>query len=262
MNIERIMTPTVLVIINLIIIIAAEATGELFLETGLIHIIALFFLILGISRIFVHYKTFDQYLQPLLLGSVAAILLFSFSHVVEYFSFGHGEEAYDDALYVDVTNMYSTAMLLVALGAQFFIYKRVHKLWTLLLCLGAFALSLALTILGLIRSYELPLEPDEPWIYLYGVLVLLATYLSVSRMHALGSATSIMKQFSGYLVVAFILVAGSALYYLAYELLEELGLPDTQIIYISHFMFYAALSLMFLAYPRLAKPQGLYALDK
>lgn len=259
MNLEKVLSVKVLIAINIIIILAAEMTGDLFLTTGLIHMIALLFLLLGISRIFVHYNSFDQYLQPLTLGSVGALLLFSFSHLTEYFSFGHGEEHYSDALYVDVTNIYMTAMLLVALGAQYFLAKRAgrYKLFSAL-TLG-FLGSFLVTILGFMRVIEISLEPDEMDVYLYTALVIGVTTVSVVRLFKLGQVVSIMKSFAWYIVVAFTLVTAAALHYLLYEILEHLGMPDVQIIYISHFLFYAALSLMFLAFSRLANLGGIYA---
>jgi hypothetical protein len=261
MSLEKILSPWVIVAINIAIILATEFTGDLFIQTGIIHILALAFLGLGVSRIFVHYQTFDQYLQPLVLGSVAAILLFSFSHIVEYSSFDHnGHEMYADTLYVDVTNMYMTAMLLVALGAQIFIYRQTRALLGIGMMSVVFLAIFATTILGLLRMYELSLEPDEPWIYLHSGLVLLVTILSITRVRILGKTASLVKGFTGYIAVAFVLIAAAALDYILYELLEEFGVPDVQIIYISHFLFFAALSLMFLAYPKLAKPKGIYAL--
>jgi hypothetical protein len=261
MTLERILNPYILIALNVGIIIAAEMTGDLFIRTGLIHIIAIVFLLLGISRIFVHYETYDQYLQPLLFGAVAAILLFSFSHIVEYTSFGNEEhELYADALYVDVSNMYMTAMLLVALGAQFFLYKRTQSFLGLAMITSLFLIIFAATIFGLLRFYEISLEPDEPWIYLYSTIVVLVTILSINRMIVLGKSTSLMSSFTGYIVVAFVLIGIAAIDYILYELLEHMGLPDVQIVYISHYLFFAALSLLFLAFPKLAKPKGIYAI--
>lgn len=258
MNLEKILSAKVLIAINILIIVAAELTGELFLQTGLIHMIALLFLLLGISRIFVHYNSYDQYLQPLTLGAVAALLLFAFSHLTEYFSFGNGTEHYSDALYVDVTNVYMTAMLMVALGAQYFLSKQSKTVPLLLTLAGAFAGSLVVTVLGFLRIITISLEPDEADVYLYSVVVIGVTILSITRMLRLGKAVSIMQSFARYIAVAFSLIALAALYYLLYEILEHAGMPDVQIIYISHFLFYAALSVMFLAFPRLARLGGIY----
>ncbi len=259
MNLEKILNVKVLIAINILIIVAVELTGDFFLRTGLIHLIALLFLLLGISRIFVHYNTFDQYLRPLSLGSIAALLLFSVSHLTEYFSFGHGTEMYSDALYVDVTNVYMTAMLLVAAGAEYFLSQRIKKQALLFVLLLSFVSSLVVTVLGFMRVISVSIEPDENILYVYAAIVVGVTILSINRMLTLGKVVSIMKSFAQYISVAFVLVAAAALHYLLYEVLEHAGMPEMQIIYVGHFLFYAALSLMFLAFPRLAKLGGIYS---
>ncbi len=257
MNLEKILSPKILLILNIGIIITTELTGSLFLEYGIIHIIALFFLLLGISRVFVHYNTFDQYLKPLTFGSITALLLFSISHLMEYTSFGSTGE-YSDALYIDVTNLYMTGMLLVAVAAQYFLHKRDKTPLTLSLLVGGFFASLVITLLGLLKKIEISIEPNEPDVYMYSTFVILVSIVSAHRVYKIGKAVSIMHGFSGYIAVAFVLIATSSLHYSLYEILEHAGVPEMQIIYINHFLFYAALSLMFLAFARLAKFGGIY----
>jgi hypothetical protein len=64
--------------------------------------------------------------------------------------------------------------------------------------------------------------------------------------------------FSLYIAISFALIAAAALQYVLYEALEDAGLPVLQIIYVSHFFFYAALSLLFLSFPKLARLGGIY----
>jgi hypothetical protein len=245
-------------LINIAIIVAAEMTGDFFLQTGLIHIIALLFLLMGISRIFVHYNAFDPYLRPLTLGAVAALLLFSFSHLTEYLSLDHATNGYSDELYVDVTNLYMTAMLLVAFGAQLFLAKRTKSYRLMFVLLLGFCASLTVTVLGFMQKISISLEPDEASVYVYTAIVIGVSVLSIHRMFTLGKTVSIMRSFAGYISAAFFLVTASALHYLLYEILEHLGMPELQIIYVGHFLFYAALSLIFLAFPRLAMMGGIY----
>ncbi len=258
MNLEKIFSAKNLLVLNVGIILVAELTGSFFLDYGIIHIIALFFLLLGISRVFVHYNTFDQYLNPLTIGSVAALLLFSVSHLMEYFGLNSKGE-YSDALYIDVTNLYMTGMLLVAIAAQYFIHKRDKTPITLLLLIVSFIISLVVTALCLLRTIEISIEPDEPIIYIYSLIVVIVSIVSAHRLHRIGRAVSIMHNFAGYVAVAFVLIAASSLHYSLYELLEHAGVPVMQIIYINHFLFYAALSLIFLAFSHLSKLGGLYA---
>lgn len=258
MDLEKILSAKVLLAINVAIILATELTGSLFFDTGTIHIIALFFLVLGVSRIFVHYNAFDRFLRPLTLGAVGALLVFALSHLTEFISFG-SDAHYSDELYIDVTNLYMTAMLLVALSAQYFIYKRDRTLGVTLVLLAGFLASFAMSILGFLRIVTISIEPNEPDIYIYSAVVLAVSIFCIDRMVRIGRAVSIMHDFAGYIAVAFGLIAVSAMHYSLYEILEHAGISEMQIIYIGHFFFYAALSLMFLAFPKLATLGGIYA---
>jgi len=258
MTFEKIFSAKTLIALNLSIIVLVELTGTFFLETGLIHLIALAFLLLGISRIFVNYRAFDQFLTPLIWGSVVALILFAFSHLHEFIAFESLNEPYSHDLYIDVTNLYMTGMLLVACGAHFFIARRDRK-WGLLtfLTLGALA-SLTLSILGFLRVISISIEPDEPDVYIYSVVVVAASLVSINRLLSIGNKISMIKTFSIYLSIGFFLLLASALHYSLYEVLEHAGLPDYQIIYIGHFLFFMALSVLFLAFPKLVQKSGIY----
>jgi hypothetical protein len=258
LELEKILNTKVLIILNILIIVSAELTGTLFLDTGAIHIIALLFLFLGVSRVFVHYDTFDRFLRPLTFGTVAALLVFAVAHLVEYMSFGSDGE-YADELYIDVTNLYMTAMLLVALGAQYFIGKRDKAHGLTVLLSFSFVAFLVMTILGFTRAYNISIEPDEADIYVYALIVLSVTALSINRLIKIGQGVSIITNFTWYIAISFALIMASASQYIFYELLEHMGIPEVQIIYMSHFLFYAALTVLFLAFPRLKKLGGIYA---
>ena len=259
MNLEKLLNAWVLLALNIVIIVAAEFSGSLFLETGLIHIIAFGFLVLGISRVFVHYSAFDRYLQPLIVGSVVALLFFTFSHMFEYMSFHiTSTDFYDDTLYTTVTNIYLTAMLLITTGAQYFLSKK-DSAWGRWYALCAASLATGtLTILVLMGSVDLAFEPDEPWLYAYALALVLVTVLCVRSLRSLGSHVSIMKSFAVYLGLGVVLIALSALHYVLYDILKDAGLPLVQVVYISHFCFYAALSVMFLAFPKIVQKTGMY----
>lgn len=258
MYLDKIFNIKVLITINLAIIVLAESTGTFFLETGLIHIIALLFLILGITRIFVHYNTFDRYLKPLTWATVLSLVIFAVSHLTEYVSFNGLGEPYSHDLYVDVTNLYMTAMLVVALGAQFFLARRDKK-WNLFNGLSvALFLSTAFTLVGFLRMYNVSIEPHEPDIYIYSVIVALATAVSINRLLKVGRAVSIVRDFAIYISIAFGFVLLAALQYSLYEVLEHAGMQDYKIIYLGHYLFYIALTILFLAFPKLIQKGGIY----
>jgi hypothetical protein len=68
-----------------------------------------------------------------------------------------------------------------------------------------------------------------------------------------------MKGFTAYLAMMCVLIAAAALHYVLYDILKDIGLPLVQIVYLSHFCFYAALSVLFLAFPRIVQKGGMYA---
>ena len=67
-----------------------------------------------------------------------------------------------------------------------------------------------------------------------------------------------MRDFVNYFIAAFVLIAISALQYVLYDKLLDLGMPMLQVVYLSHFLFYGALSLIFLAFARLTNLGGVY----
>lgn len=68
-----------------------------------------------------------------------------------------------------------------------------------------------------------------------------------------------MSGFVNYLAISIGMVVFAALPNIFYELMEDkLNIPELQIIYLSHFTFYAALSIIFLAFGRLSNLAGVY----
>ena len=133
-NLEKILSFRVLLVLNILIIIFAELSGRFFEEKGIIHLLAVIFVILGVSRIFVHYEVFDRFLKPFLLGGVAALIIFALSHLVEFLGFMLFH-TYSDAVFINVVNFYIISMLMVTIGAEYFLCKVSGKssltLWLL-----------------------------------------------------------------------------------------------------------------------------------
>ena len=73
-----------LLVINIAIIWIAELAGRgyYFYESGAIHGIAIVFILLAMTRLLGNYYIADPILKRFLQGSIAALLLFSASHVV------------------------------------------------------------------------------------------------------------------------------------------------------------------------------------
>ncbi len=257
-RLEKILNPWVLLSLNLVIMISTELSGSFFQETGIIHLIAIFFVILAISRIFVHYDAYDQYLRLLIIGGSVALVILSLSHIVEFLGYVVFK-SYSDAIFINVVNFYVMSMLVVTVGAEYFLHAlKRNPITTIVSLITGISVFLFLTLSIFLKKISVSLKPDEIIIYVYGAIVLFTLFFSINYLLKIKKDVSIMSGFVDYFIASFVLIAISALQYVFYDVLQNTGISMLQIIYMSHFLFYGALSFMFLAFARLTNLGGLY----
>lgn len=258
MKLEKILNPWVLLSLNLLIIVVTELSGSFFMEKGIIHLIAALFVALAISRIFIHHDAYDRYLRPLIIGGTMSLVILSLSHLVEFLSYVVFK-TYGDAMFINVVNFYIISILVVTLGAEYFLHVlKKNSLLTLGFLSFGIATFLSITVLTFFKKISISLEPNEITVYLYGAIILSALFFNLIRLHEIKTKVSIMAGFVDYFIASFILITISALQYVFYDTLQNTGISMLQIMYISHFLFYGALSFMFLAFARLANLEGMY----
>lgn len=261
-SIERIFNLRTLLLLNIAIILAAELAGggELFYETGLIHAIAVFFIILSVSRIFVHYHSFDRYLEKLIHFSLFALAVLAFSHFVEFISYELFNFS-EDTVFANVANFYVLGLLFIALGAEMFLARHdQRKLVLSYILAAAIVIQSFLISLFLARDHLISLETESPGVFIYLAIVLCVMAFGVYKIRRVGKLVSISRGFINYLTATIVLLSISAAQNILYELFEDaLDLPGIQSIYIAHFEFYAALSLMFLSFVSLSRLPGIYS---
>ncbi len=108
-----------------------------------------------------------------------------------------------------------------------------------------------------LNTSAISFEPVNAAPYLYSLTILFVAFLFWRRITRLAQALSRFADFFNLLTVMVALVAVSALFYSSYEVIKDLvGMPEYQIVYISHFMFYGGLSVMFVAFQKLARMGG------
>lgn len=257
---ERIFGSVFFVILNIVIILAVETTGSFFFETGILHAIALFFVLLAFVRIFVNYKTYDQFLDKIKHASVFALFVFAVSHLVEYVNM-MVLHRYNDAVFAGVVHFYLIGIVIMTIGAELFLVKYEHRSNLFLKFAYLSILILAFfNMLFMFRPELVSLEMDTFFPYLYAFLVISAFVVFLKKVLKLKNKISISKQFLNYLSCSVVLICIATVPNIFYEFLEEdLHLPFFQMVYFSHFAFFIALSLMFLSYKKLAALPGLYA---
>lgn len=260
-KLDRIFNPYFLLILNGAIIILAELTagGRFFYETGLIHIIAVAFVVLATSRIFLHYYTFDPVLEKFLHAVLFGLLIFAGSHILEFISFEVLHE-YKDAVFANVVNVYIISLIAIAIGAEIFIrsYRSGSRLLISLLILAA-ALPVFLIVALLLNSRLVSLEPYNFAPYIYAAVVVSVGILAFLKTSRIKKMVPVTTGFSSYVLAGIVLIVLATLPNIFYEFLQNsIGIPEYQTVYFSHFTFYLALSAMFLAFRKLSYLGGIY----
>lgn len=260
---DKIFNPVSLILINIGLILAAEFAGNglFFYETGLIHAVAILFIILAASRFFYHTYTFDPIFEKLVHATIAASVVFAVSHIYEYASMIIFH-SYKDATFANVVNFYLIGFILIAIGAESFlrIIGRRSTYLIKLFSITIFAFSI-LIVLFTINDKLISLEPESLAPALYTFLIGVISTLGIGIVREIKKLVPISAGFSNYLISSLVLLIFAMIPYVFYEFIEEgfnYYVDNHQIIYISHFAFFAALSFLFLAFTKLSWG-GVYA---
>ncbi len=257
---EKILGRRFFVVLNLLIILVVESTGKFFYNTGMLHVIALLFVLLTVVRIFIHYKTFDQFLDKIVHASIFALFIFAISHIMEYINFTLYHR-YDDAVFATTINFYLIGLASIAIGAELFLVKYDKRSNLLLQFLYLISVGLAVFNIAISFNHSLvSLDLGTVFPYLYTLLAAGLLIVAVKKILRLRQKISISVGFLNFLIWSMSFIAISMAPNIFYETLEEkFGLMMYQIMYLSHFAFFVSLSLMFLSYRKLANLSGVYA---
>lgn len=258
---EKLFTPYALIALNLVIILSAEFAGggTFFAGTGLAHGIAILFVALIIIRIFSDYAFSDYILRGFLKIQLAFFLFLGLVHVYEYLGldvFMFNAEVVE----LSVMGSYLLWILgsLLALEFVFRIYSKKSAMFTIVLSaliFGGFSVLVVASISPAVAG-SLP-----EWI----LLVILAGIVGfgIISILAIVKIREIMPVFTDYsrcAIPAIILVTFAAFfeYFESTGSLATLGISDTQVLYIAHFLIYIALSFLLVGFGKLKKPTGIY----
>lgn len=259
-TLDKIFTAPVLIVINFLIIFACETVGggKFFEDSGAIHGIAVLFIVLAASRLFTRYYLFDPELRILLRTSLVAMAFFAVSHFLEFASYAIFQ-GYSDAAFANVINMYAISLLVMLYGAETAIvrYRKAGE-WRLAAIGVSIVALLVLTGLFLTRRVDVSLDADEPTAYVYMALMLLAWGLCQLRWNRIRKMYGWFSGFINTVMLSAFMIVLAAMPNIFYDLLENIGVDKVQSIYLSHFTFYATLSVMYLAYDQVQHLGGLH----
>lgn len=260
MDMERIFTPKALIALNLLIIATVQATGELFHDTGLIHILAILFIGLSLTRIFQSYHVYDPFIRHFVNAALVALLFFSASHVIEFISIVVLKLPPQAAL-VNVVSIYVVSILFLLLGVQFVLRKTRRQSspysWVLVALLTCLVTSIIYVMVKPDSHYGSASAPSVA-LSLFGISLVLITAFQIIGFFKIRKILPMLAKMQNYLILASVFIILSALPNMFYELGLIPGLSPHQAVYLSHYAFYAAASALFLSFGTLTRLGGLY----
>src|SRR6266481_4314109 len=249
--IDRYLNPYFFLALNIAIIISAETVGggKRFFDSGAIHMIAIVFVLLAFLRIVHHKYIYDPILQKFINTSLAAMVAFAISHVVEFISIV-GLHSYNDGVFANIANMYLISLLLVVIGAESFLRVfHARSAWLIWTCISGITILTILSVTLLFNSQLISLDTDGFAPYLYVLAVVVITAIALTKALEIRKRVGMTKDFVNYLVASIIFIAIAILPNIFYELMTVVFKTTAyQAVYLSHFAFYAALSVLFLAF--------------
>ena len=254
---ERFFAPRLLLGVNLAIILLAETLrgGRYFYDTGLIHIPVSMFVLLASTRIFGRYYLYDPVLKKFLGWSLAALAILLLSHGIEFADQTLGLDWPASAVYGGVISFHLTALLCVAVGA-FHILKAYGRMRFATFWLVLTALVGVVSFLASLAAYTGMISTVPPLLYM--LIAFAAGMATCVPTIAISRIVPVLREFSLYLTGALVFIVMAAGADALHLVAKGEYVVYQQATYVSHFAFYAALSLMFLAFGKLSNMGGVY----
>ena len=254
---ERFFAPRFLLGVNLVVIVAAETLGggRLFYDTGLIYVPVTLFVFLASARVFGRYHLYDPVLKRFLRWSLAALFILLIANTIEFADQNLGYLWPASSVYGGVISFHLAALLAIAVGA-FYILKahgkmRIATPWLIVCALvGVAAFGASLAVYAGLMSAVPPL--------FYIIIAFAAGLSTCVPTAAIARFVPVLKEFSRYLTGALVFMTLAAGAEALHLIAKGEYVVYQQATYISHFAFYAAVSLMFLAFGKLANLGGVY----
>lgn len=253
---ERFFDPQLLLWVNVAIIIVAETLGggRMFFDTGLIHVPVILFILLVSTRIFGRYSLYDPVLRRFLAWSLGALAVLLVSDSVEFAAQNLGYRLPAPAVYGGVISFHLVAILAVAVGT-FHILKAHGRMRYAAFWLAAAATVGVVSFLLAFAAYAGAIPAVPPVMYM-AVAFAAGTATAVPTL-ALGRIVPALKDFSSYLGTALVFLTAAAGVNALHLIANGEYAVYRQAAYVSHFALFAALSLMFLAFGKMANLAGL-----
>jgi hypothetical protein len=255
---KKMVYPLFLLLVNAAIIVATQVTGggTWFAESGVIHLLALIFCGLSVITIFKLRHLEGEVFMSVFKSFLAALVLFSFVHVLEFVVNAVPNEGLKGVADLIVIILYAMGLVQISDGYKNVLLLRKTEDDRVPQLPGIMLLVLALICLVV---YMIPaLEDAKPFLPVMMLFFTIPLAINlVHRGHRMVKLMPMLTGFMQYMRLSFLLIAFAS----AFEFLESVqisAIPEEQMTYFAHYAFYAAISLQLLGFSTLFTLGGIY----
>ena len=259
---DKLINPTLLIVLNILILVASEFVGggTYFDESGMIHAVAIVFVVLIVIRILSDYAYGDAMLKTFSKIQVGFFLFLGIIHVYEYLGL-NVLPMRAEIVEFSVLSAYLLWFLgnVIALEFMFRSYTKRATFWCIPGCLLTGLLTVYLVWLNFSHNLIDALPSWAPHAALFAVFALaIGTSVALSRLKVI---MPIFENYGKYAIAAnvFVAIVAFSEYTEATGILTDRGFSATQNLYLSHYPVFIALSLLLVAVGKFKRPTGIYA---
>jgi hypothetical protein len=263
---KKILNGKTLLGINIALVLATQLVGggRWFHDSGAVHIVAILFIVLAMTRLFSPYKVSDPFIGKFVRASIVALIFFAASHVVEFVTIVMLDLP-PEAVHVSVLSVYIASVLFFLLGVQYVLRMTGRQSspysWTLLVLVSAIITAIVYVAVNPSSIYHSATAPGV-LLALYGIALLLVIVFQVIGFRKVQRILPVLKGMQSHLLMASAFIVLSVFPTIYHQLWgHSSGIPGYQIVYFSHYGFYAAASSLYLAFGALDKVGGVYETD-
>ncbi len=242
-----------LVISNLAIILIGETFSSAFTKYEIIDLLVLFLIVLAIYRIATRISLTDPLLRTFVMGCLIALLLFALSKIFGLIGFIEYHET-------NASNFVMGGIVSIIIGTEAFlrIYEKRSYLTMRFLQFMALGFS-AVAMTAMIDYHLVDFYLGAIRDYLYTSFMLIVVVIGLLRLHKIRKAVPVVRGLATATMIVIILTVIATLPEILYvSTTGFVNVHHVQVTLISHFILYAALSVLFYAFEQLRNPGGVY----
>lgn len=243
-----------LVLLNILIVILGEVFSEAFITFGIMDLLALGLIVLTIYRITTRMGLTDPVLGKFAVDCLIALLLFALSIICWLIGLGEYHQT-------NASNFVMGGIVSIIIGTEVFLQVYEKRSILLMRFLQFMALGFAAVATTALINYEfVDFYLGGVRDYLYAPFMFVVAAIGIYRLYKIRKVVPVVRGLATATMVVVVLAVIATLPEILFvSLAGVVSAYYVQVTLVTHFLFLAALSALYLAFERLRNPGGVYS---